>query len=89
MPKLRHVYATLIQTPDPKRWHIQYNSEIVLMGSTSPRRDMQQYLDEKGIAGQLIFLDSTSGKPRSLLHLPIAARKGKGAPLTAEPEASA
>ena len=81
---LDHLYCTLHETSDRKAWNLEFNGEIVAVRCRTPRTAMQDHLDSKGIRGTVIFRDAVSGKPRSLIHLPIAPVAGKGSPRTAE-----
>jgi len=59
---------------DGRVWHVEFDGEIVVVGSRDPECDLARALLARGITGTVTILDGNTGKPRTFVNIEKAAR---------------
>ena len=70
---MRSHFCRLHNSPSEHRQSVEFNGELIIVASRTPRQDALRYLAAKGLEGEVVFQDGVGGVPRTVLRLPSEA----------------
>jgi hypothetical protein len=81
---MRSHFCRIHDSPSQHRQSVEYNGELVVVASSTPRQDTLRYLQARGLRGEVVFQDGQTGTPRTVLRLPDASEKAREGRTTPE-----
>jgi hypothetical protein len=68
------LYAVLHSVNRGRAWHVEFNGEMVVVGSRDPEPDLARVLLARGYTGTVIVLDSVTRTARTFVNIEKAAK---------------